>query len=306
MGDAYVGDEAQSKRGILSLIVDACLNHFCMAISIVVLGLGVCSHHHLLLESREREVVFLHGSQGGGPGASLHAGQGLLALIGGGLGIAQGAGHLPVLGQVEGGNLLGLLNLLLVGLDLALQLVDEGLHALVVLLVLVGGEGQLLDLALRLAQVLGGVAVAPGLGVQLGLQLADAGLHLDHGLLAALEGIDLGLVGAGLGILALGLQQLAVLLQAHGNVLLGAELIGQAGGVNHGAGRLLLRELGLVGHLVEVSVEGVGLVLQLPLGGGNGLVLVGEVSQGLVGVAQLLLQRATAAVGLLQQAAGPH
>merc|ERR1719175_8537 len=269
----------------------------------VVLGLEAC-RHHFVLDSREERVVILHGSQGGRPSAGLHAGKGLLALIGRGLGIAQGAGHLPVLGQVEGGDLLGLLDLLLVGLDLALELVDEGLHALVVLLVLVGGEGQLLDLALRLAQVLGGVAVAPGLGVQLGLQLADASLHLDHGLLAALEGVDLGLVGAGLGVLALGLQQLAVLLQGHGHVLLGAELIGQAGGVDHGAGSLLLGQLGLVGHLVEVGVEGVGLVLQLPLGGGHGLVLVGQIGQGLVGVAQLLLQGAAATVGLLQQGAG--
>ena len=45
--------------------------------------------------------------------------------------------HQPVLGQVEGGDLLRLLDLLLVRLDLALQLVDQGLHPLVVLAVLV-------------------------------------------------------------------------------------------------------------------------------------------------------------------------
>ena len=55
---------------------------------------------------------------------------------------------LPVLGQVEGGDLLGLLDLLLVGLDLALQLVDQGLHPLVVLAVLILLVAQLLDLAL--------------------------------------------------------------------------------------------------------------------------------------------------------------
>ena len=45
--------------------------------------------------------------------------------------------YLAVLGQVEGGDLLRLLDLLLVRLDLALQLVDQGLHPLVVLAVLV-------------------------------------------------------------------------------------------------------------------------------------------------------------------------
>ena len=44
---------------------------------------------------------------------------------------------LPELGQVDGGDLLRLLDLLLVGLDLTLQLVDQSLHPLVVLAVLV-------------------------------------------------------------------------------------------------------------------------------------------------------------------------
>ena len=56
--------------------------------------------------------------------------------------------HCAELGQVEGGDLLGLLDLLLVGLDLALQLVDQGLHPLVVLAVLILLVAQLLDLAL--------------------------------------------------------------------------------------------------------------------------------------------------------------
>ena len=62
--------------------------------------------------------------------------------------------HSPELGEVEGSDLLGLLDLLLVRLDLALQLVNQGLHPLVVLPVLVLLVGQLLDVPLRLAQVL--------------------------------------------------------------------------------------------------------------------------------------------------------
>merc|ERR550532_34898 len=98
-----------------------------------------------------------------------------------------------------------------------------------VLLVLVGAEGQLLDGPLGLAEVLEDVGVAPGLGVQLRLELPDAGLHLDHGLPASLESGDLSLISAGASVLALGLQQLPLLLQGHGQLLLTAELISKPG-----------------------------------------------------------------------------
>ena len=55
---------------------------------------------------------------------------------------------LPELGQVEGGDLLGLLDLLLVGLDLGLQLGGQVGHPVLVLLVLTGSEGEFLALAL--------------------------------------------------------------------------------------------------------------------------------------------------------------
>merc|ERR1719411_1256662 len=178
-----------------------------------------------------------------------------------------------------------------------------GLHALVVLLVLVSAEGQLLDGSLGLAEVLEDISVAPGLGIQLRLELPDAGLHLDHGLPASLEGGDLGLVSAGAGVLALGLQQLLVLLKGHGQLLLAAELVSQPGGVHHGAGGLLLGKPRLVAHLVQVALELVVLRLQLPPGGGNGLVNVAEVSQVLVGVSQLLLGATSLPVSSLQEGA---
>merc|ERR1719195_1313254 len=231
-------------------------------------------------------VQVVTGKRGAGSGLP-HRGI-LFGSVSSGGGITQSSGNLAVLDQVEGGDLLGLLDLLLVALDLALQLVDQPLHALVVLLVLVTGEGKLLDGPLGLAEVLKDVGVAPALGVQLGLQLADAGLHLDHGLPAALQGVDLGLVGAGAGVLALGLQQLLVLLQRHGQLLLAAELVSQAGGVHHGAGGLLLGHPRLVGHLVQVALQLVVLGLQLPPGGGDGLVDVAEVGHVLVGVGELL------------------
>merc|ERR1712200_48668 len=73
------------------------------------------------------------------------------------------------------------------------------------------------------------------------------------------------------------------------------------GSINHSAGSLVLREPGLVGHLVQVSVELSKLTLELPLGGGDGLVDVGEVSQGLVGVSELLLSSTALAVGSLKK-----
>ena len=59
-------------------------------------------------------------------------------------GVGNAVLGLPVLGQIEGGDLLGFLNLLLVRLYLALELVDQGLHPLVVLAVLVLLVAQLI------------------------------------------------------------------------------------------------------------------------------------------------------------------
>ena len=67
---------------------------------------------------------------------------------------AEAGLHLLELGQVQSSNGLGLLNLLLVGLDLGLEVVDHALHPLLVLLVLLLGAGQLLDVSLGLAEVL--------------------------------------------------------------------------------------------------------------------------------------------------------
>merc|ERR550534_3591466 len=79
------------------------------------------------------------------------------------------------------------------------------------------------------------------------------------------------------------------------------ELIGKAGSIHHGTGGLVLRHLGLIGHLVEVRIELSQLNLQLPLGSGDGLVDVGQVGKGLVGVSQFLLCSATLAVSGLQK-----
>merc|ERR1719323_2517397 len=262
----------------------------------------ICKIHRSLsvVGSSSSFGVILHGGQGRGAGPRLGLGQRLLGHVGTLLGPGQVGLHLAVLGEVEGGDLLGLLDLLLVRLDLALQLVNQSLHALVVLPVLLLGVGQLLDLPLGLAEVLLAVSVAPVLGVQLGLQLADAGVHPGHGLLAALEGVGLGLVHSGLHVLDLGLQQPLLPLQGLGELLLGPQLVSEAGGVNHGALGLLLGQAVLASHLVTVGLQGLDLGLQLHLGSLDGLVGAGLVGQGLVGVLQLLLHHAAGAVSLLQ------
>merc|ERR1719384_2844932 len=246
-------------------------------------------------------MIYLN--QRSGAGSCLPHGGFLFSSVGSSSGVTQSSGNLAVLGQVEGCDLLGLLDLLLVALHLTLQLVDQGLHPLVVLLVLVPSESQLLDGSLGLAEVLQDVIVAPGLGVQLALQLPDAGLHLDHGLPASLQGVHLGLVSPGSGVLALGLQQLLVLLQGHGELLLTPQLVSQAGGVNHRPGGLVLGQLRLVGHLVQVAGQLVELGLELPPCSSDGLVDVAQVSQVLVGVGQLLLSSTSLPVSSLQEGA---
>merc|ERR1711962_1873674 len=81
--------------------------------------------------------------------------------------------NLPELDQVEGCDLLSLLKLLLVGLDLALEGVNQALHAFVVLAILITGKGQLLDAALSPAKDLMGISVPPALGIHLRLELPD-------------------------------------------------------------------------------------------------------------------------------------
>ena len=89
-----------------------------------------------------------HGSKRSCTTAGFHLGQRLLIQICALPTLLEVTLHLTVLGQVEGGNLLGLLDLLLVGFDLGLQLGGEVGHPVLVLLVLTGSEGELLALTL--------------------------------------------------------------------------------------------------------------------------------------------------------------
>lgn len=191
-------------------------------------------------------------------GSSLHLGLAgsLFGVVGALLSLLELLLSLAELGQVEGGDLLSLLNLALVGLDLLLELVNKVLHALVVLLVLIGLEGELLDAAFALPQVLLSIGVAASLVVKKALELAYAALKLGNLLLAGLQGVALSLLKADLEFLDLDLKTLAHLLLGLSVLLLGAELISKTSSVNHGLLGLLLGVLGLIEHLIEVSLRG--------------------------------------------------
>ena len=146
----------------------------------------------------KQQALVTYRSDGGAASPSTVLGEGLLVGVGALGGVGNAVLGLPVLGQVEGGDLLGFLNLLLVRLDLALKLVNQPLHALMVLFVFLLRIGQLLDLALRFAEVLQAVSIASVLSIKVGLKLTDASVHSGHCLLSSLEGIGMGLINSSL------------------------------------------------------------------------------------------------------------
>merc|ERR1719175_484532 len=89
-----------------------------------------------------------------------------------------------------GSNLLCFFNLFLVALDLSLKLVNQGLHTLMILLVLIRSKSQLLNGAFRLAKILADISIASVFSIKLRFQLSNAGFHLNHGLASSLQCID--------------------------------------------------------------------------------------------------------------------
>merc|ERR1719373_248851 len=161
------------------------------------------------------------------------------------------------LGQVEGSNLLSFLNLLLVGLDLGLELGGQVGHAVLVLSVLIILELELLDLALS---SLVRLHVLSSLGLDIAkfnLELTDASLQLGHGGLATTHGSIIGVSKTVLEFSKGSLKRSLALGQGGGVVLFRSELISKSGGVNHGLLGLLLRVLGLVQKIINLSLHGV-------------------------------------------------
>merc|ERR1719273_481359 len=209
--------------------------------------------------------------------------------------------RLAELGQVEGGNLFGLLDLLLVGLDLALQFAGQLGHAVLILLVLALGECQLLGLALSPLEGLGGLTSAALGGGQLSFQLADLVLQLGHGGLASLQSSVLSIGQASLELSqSVGQRVLASSKSGH-MLLLSTELISQAGSVNHGLLGLLLSILGSHQHTVHLSLEGVDAGLQLALASHVAAIDGLHVVDGRAGVSDVILQLSDGTVGSIKQ-----
>merc|ERR1719205_302473 len=218
---------------------------------------------------------------------------GLLELL---LGLAE-------LGQVQGGDLLGLLDLLLVGLDLLLELIGQIGHAVLVLLVLVLGELELLHLAGGALEGLDSLAGLDLGGPELCLELSDSQLELAQGVLAFLHGATFGIGQPALHLDQLGLEVLLGGHQAGGVILLGAELVSQPCGVNHGLLGLLLSVLGGQQHAVNLSLDGADGVLQVALHGGVAGVDGLHLGDGHPGVGDLLGQLPIGPLGGVQEGA---
>merc|ERR1712029_1148185 len=211
---------------------------------------------------------------------------------------------LAELGQVEGSNLLGLLNLLLVGLDLGLELGGQFRHTVLVLSVLVILELELLDLTLS-SLVRLHVLSSLGLDIaKLNLKLTDASLQLGHGRLATTHGSIIGVSKTVFKFSKGSLKNSLALGQGGGVVLLRSELISKSGGINHGLLGLFLRVLGLVQKVINLSLHGVEGSLNTSLvsrsSGVDGVHLVDSIAS----VTKLGLSLSLASLSRVQKSSG--
>merc|ERR1719208_525301 len=211
---------------------------------------------------------------------------------------------LAELGQVEGSNLLGFLNLLLVGLDLGLELGGQVGHAVLVLPVLVILELELLDFTVGLLVRLH-VLSGAGLDIaELNLELTDASLQLGHGRLATTHGALIGVSKTVLEFSKLGLKSSLALAEGRDMVLFRSELISKSGSINHGLLGLLLRVLGLVQKVINLGLHGVESSLNTSLvsrsSGVDGVHLVDSSA----GLTKLSLGLSLASIGRVQESSG--
>merc|ERR1719391_1296839 len=173
---------------------------------------------------------------------------------------------LAELGQVQGSNLLGLLNLLLVGLDLLLQLAGKLGHSVLVLPVFSLGEGKLLGLALSTLVSLHALRGARLDVAKLTLKLTDPHLKLGHGCLSSLHGSSLGIRQAAFKISKLRLKRLLCGGLTSGMILLSTELISKASSINHSLLGLLFSILGSSKHSINFGLNSVDVALKSTLG----------------------------------------
>merc|ERR1719322_1810739 len=219
---------------------------------------------------------------------------GLLKLL---LGLAE-------LGQVEGSDLLSLLDLLLVGFDLGLELGGQVGHAVLVLSVLIILELEFLDLALS-SLVRLHVLSSLGLDIaELNLELTDASLELGHCRLATAHGSVIGISKTVLKFSKLCLKSSLALAEAGGVILLRSELISKSGGINHGLLGLLLGVLSLVQEVINLSLHGVERSLNTSLvSGGSGVDGVHLVDS-IASIAELGLGLSLASLSRVKESSG--
>merc|ERR1711983_449991 len=208
---------------------------------------GICLH--------ERCSIFLQSSNRCSTSLSLGLSQSLLIEISPFFSICQLSMSIAELGKVKGSDLFSFLNLLLVRLDLGLQLINENLHALMVLPVFI-------------------------------------------------RSISLSIIQPSLHVLDLALKQFAVSLISLSQFLFTPELISNAGSINHSFLGFVIRETSLRNHLIQITMEGLHLRFQLPLGSSNGLVGASLVRQLFIGVRKLLLSNTTSPIRLLKKSPG--
>merc|ERR1719158_2169848 len=211
---------------------------------------------------------------------------------------------LAELGQVEGSNLFSLLDLLLVGLDLHLQLAGQLRHAVLVLLVLTLGKGKFLGLALGSLVSLGGLSSARLGGGKLGLELTDLALQLGHGRLARLQGNILGIGQTSLKFSKSIGERVLASSKSSNMFLFSTELISKTSSINHGLLGLVLSILGRDKHTINLSLEGVDGGLKLTLAshvaGIDGLHVVDSGS----GVSNIILELSDGTVGSIKKSLG--
>merc|ERR1719195_793900 len=245
--------------------------------------------------------MYLQGSDRSRTSPSLSLGQSLFIEVSSLSSISKLGLSLTEFGQVECSNLFSFLNLLLVRLDLRLKLIDQSLHALMVLPILIRSIGHLLDASLRLAQVLASISTSTGFSINFRFQFANSSLHLVHSLLTSLQSIRFCFIKTLLDILDLTFKEFAISFISKGNFLLHSEFISQPSSINHSLLCLLIRKMSLAGHFIKISMKGLHLGLQFPLSSSNGLVGASQVRKLFISVRELLLRHAASTISLLEQ-----
>merc|ERR1712121_169363 len=135
-------------------------------------------------------------------------GERILSGVGAFLGVLEFVLHLAVFGQVDGGNLLSLFDLSLVGLDLASNFVNHILKTLLVLGLLLHLEGELLKTSVGLADVLLCLGMAALFIVELVLEFLDTEFKFLDQFLASLEGLGLSFFESDVQVLQLAFHSL--------------------------------------------------------------------------------------------------